>query len=437
MAAMEDDLLSDSGYATHGITARTTQNMFVFGRYQTGHNIYGPIREWMTSDGWNQFTAQYCQRYPNWGDLSNDERRTLGNSSPYRVLMLRVAFNPDGSLLYNCIRTADGEPIYDDTTLRTCPVDPTTGCAVGLPLNIRNLLIANALSNLVFAGNTEKRTVMIDLYPNRPPGAIHGFHTDSGTENAVRDNASENLEYVSLLFLPPENAVTRGTVLSTGPLNGVGNRATASLLCRAGTTIMFRDQAYLHAPSVIHATPRPLPTGYEDSVQNHLTFQFRTPMREQLGEQRAEDFNPDLPRLFVRVHTSLHPRILKTDVPIPTIDYRRPVINERNPIDADNVNDDAAIIAALQGFNEHGYTAGSKTKNGTHKLKDISFFCKRKNYASFCKSLTGSSISFAIDKSSHKSIHKSNTMKSNTIHKKSIYKKSPKTKKLKTHSINL
>ena len=69
------------------------------------------------------------------------------------------------------------------------------------------------------------------------------------------------------------------------------------------------------------------------------------------------------------------------------------------------VNDDAQIIAALQNLDRLGYTAGKRSKTKTFSIKtrkskdknikDIHFYCKKENYTSFCKSLTGSLISFA------------------------------------------
>ncbi len=400
---MEQPLPAQTNAAIDRLRATTQDNMFVFGRYQNLTSLYAPIREWMNSPQWNTFTEIFCSRnYPDWYDLSDDGKRERANSSPYRVMMLDVEIDPiNSTFTYTYVRTAATEALFDIGILRTCEIDPDTGCAVRLPPHIHQALLDNAFTNLAFATNSNRRRIMIDLYPDRPPGAVHRFHTDSGTEHA-RHPASENLEYVSLLFLPPENAVTRGTVLSTNSI-----RETASFLCRAGTTIMFRDQSFLRAdgtaiPSVIHATPDPLPTGnlfYQDPDTN-IDFNFRTPT----VQRPNHDFNPELPRLFVRVHTSLVP-IIRVEhvrdgdtVPIPRTFEQ---INPQSFV----VNDDADIIGALQALDQAGYTAGKRTKSKTisktrkfkgKNIKDIYFCCTKENYSSFCKSLTGSSISFAF-----------------------------------------
>ena len=391
------------------LRAHTSNNMFVFGRYQNLNDLYEPIRDWMNSADWDTFTERFCSaHFPHWQGLSDPAKRALANSVPYRVIMLDVRINANATITYNYVRTADNEPLFDiHTTLRTCEVDPATGCAYGLPPHIQEALLTNAFINLAFAGNIEDRRIIIDLYPDRPVRTVHGFHKDSND----LQGPSENLEYVSLLFLPPEDVVTRGTVLSSGPLDVTDTRETASLLCRAGTTLMFRDQSFLQAdgtviPSLIHATPQPTPTGDMNSIQDRLTFNYRTPAA---SAAIPADFATHYPRLFVRVHTSLRPRIgtvpvlMGDTVPIPdtfqTMHF--PTLAAESLI----VNDDVGIILALRHLDQLGYTAGkgsrsksSRTKTRKSKgknIKDVHFYCKKENYTSFCKSLTGSLISFA------------------------------------------
>ena len=403
-------------HANLPITVRTELSvtgldMFIFGRYQNPVARYQPIREWMNSADWDVFTARFCSvNYPNWDNLTGIQKREIANRSPYRVIMLNVRFNDDGTLSYNYVKTKVGEPLFDIETLRTCEVDSATGCAFGLPDNIREQLVQNALANLVFAGNTDKRRVIIDLYPDRPISTIHKFHKDSNDLMG----ASENLEYVSLMFLCPEENVTRGTVLSTGPLNPLGRndrRETISLLCRAGTTLMFRDQSYTQAgttiPSMIHATPQPTPIMANMlAQQNNIDFVF-VPVA---SVAQPIDFRDDMPRLFVRVHTCLAPRIDVDFIdngdghPIPIHTIPIPPTPAMPPLLTMLVDDDDAIILAMRHLRGEGFTAGKRSKSKRSKsktsksksenIKDVHFYCKKENYSSFCKSLTGSSISF-------------------------------------------
>ena len=176
--------------AIHRLRAHTSDNMFVFGRYQNLRTLSGPIRHWMNSTEWDTFIEIFCSRnFDDWGTLTDDQRRERANSVPYRVIMLDVQINANSTISYNYVRTADNEPLFNmHTTLRTCAVDPNTGCAFGLPPHIQEALLQNAFTNLLFANNTEQRRVIIDLYPDRPVGTIHGFHTDSNDLKGASEN---------------------------------------------------------------------------------------------------------------------------------------------------------------------------------------------------------------------------------------------------------
>jgi hypothetical protein len=408
--------------ANDAIFAQTSDNMLVFCRYQNTRELYAPIREWMTNTRWHAFTEIFCRaNFADWDTLSNEQKLERANMSPYRVIMLDVTNIEGNNVTYKYVKTADGEPLFDDATLRTCEVDPNTGCAVGLPHNIQDALVKNALTNISVAENKEPRRIMIDLYPNRPIGSVHRFHKDSNDLMGP----SENLEYVSLLFLPPDDVVTRGTLLSYGRLNDEvpqvrppDFRETASLLCRAGTTVMFRDQSYVatngkEIPSLIHATPQARPiTATTTTMQGNF---YR--MSEANSVATPADFGTPYPRLFVRVHTSLHPRIGVTDVGLPppiTLDFTGTLDDTKQAV-AITVNNDYDIMHSFRILDKEQYTAGKRTLSRTKKTKNYSktrkrtsvaktahknlkYYCKKENYTSFCKSLTGSSISFEYTK---------------------------------------
>jgi hypothetical protein len=417
-------------------TSSTTPDVLIFGRYQNAVHDVQPILDWMSSPEWNQFTSIYCRELQGWDTLTNAAKIDRANQAPYRVAMLQVELDPTG-MNYRFMRyTRPGEPnpatLFDERTLRTCPLNDD-GYAQGLPPRIMELLVRNAFNNLEFAHvrDGESRLIMIDLYPDRPTNTVHGFHTDSGFENADR-RAHENLEYVSLMLLSPPGVLTRGTSISwgqpttffAGHNNGI--RPAMSLMCQSGSTVMFREEAYIggnRVPSVIHATPqRDLVTGPTGSQPHPLV---QTPWGT--TESVTMTFNPtstgqailpaDMaphPRRFVRIHTSRVPKnnyyVISTR--IYHMDLARVQFRPNHRIDV-ATNED--LEGAFNLLDRAGFTLGGTKRKGTkrkgtkkgglppkpvknidtkdiHTDKDIYISCKSTNYFNLCRSNTGNSI---------------------------------------------
>ena len=425
--------------------ARVDSTYFMFGRYQTPQEAWQPIQEWLYSPGFHAFADTHCRPYyHDWDQRSHDDRLQIATRSPYRVMHFWVTPTEDpNSFICDFVTQRGGTPTFNEGTMRMCQIDPE-GIAQDLPRHIRELLVLNAIRNIKFGGNRERRLAIVDIYPSRPPSSIQGFHTDSGSENEGRSDAAENLEYISLMFiLPPGRYLTRGTmVASSDPPSGV-TRNTVSLLCTNGSVMMIRDSAFDsphgRVPNMIHATPRPTiidrTTRFDaderqGNTLSRLPFvEYRPPTADRLSGEVVGHINAGGQRAFIRSHFIMAPRnpaiysdtmhrlIIRTDgvigtssnddgtytsITVASINELDAVLNPHNP---NGVNEFAIggkysrkknknIRKTRKGGGYEEFKPEEQEKLMELLKKPVSLVCKREDFVLYCKNLTGASISF-------------------------------------------
>ena len=342
----EDRALVENTLRASTMPSATDDSLFVFGRYQNPRQLYNPIRDFLFDPArWDAFAERHCRHAFTaavWNALPVDQRLAQRNSAPFRVMQFRARRLPSGIFQIGFVTNANPAQHLRVEIMRMCELDAEL-IAVDLPVDIRSLLIVNALRNIDFTQDFTEKLVIVDLYPDRPVGTQGLFHHDCAHEQPVHINGFENIKYVSLLFLPRTQRLVRGTLLTSArQLVSGAPRTATSLITQTGGTLMFRDSLCMNSaneeiPYMAHATPPPQVVPEEGRVEamiprqpgnqfdEQMYIQQRSPLVTRMNAATLTGLEQVEPRAFTRVHICDQERVmaaLTTAVHIMEIDIR-------------------------------------------------------------------------------------------------------------------
>ena len=275
-------------------------------RYMTDADKTQILNDWMNSDAcyMEYIIPQYCLfKGFNVADFIRDRQlddiKPEVSQLPYRMGMSIIAERNDPTFRIHSVITTEHH-----ASVIVCNAD------IPLPAYIIILIHELAINNYMhMEPESRYQTLMIfDLYLFRPSidtGQV-AFHKDSGQNRhgytpRIPEIGSENIDFISLLYLANTQTVFRGATFIVDEIDTVGDVNQLSLAVTSGTTVVFRDYAFYHG------TPQSvIPTDKASTLlftQNQVLTHKSPAMSELIkGTPIESEINNPPPRQFLRTH---------------------------------------------------------------------------------------------------------------------------------------
>jgi len=376
-------------------------------RYMTHPDKTKLLNDWMrSSEFYNEYIIpQYC-RFKGFvvAEFMNNRSQAdiLSEISelPYRMGMFIITERNGSSVTLRSV-----EPIIPRPEVIICNVE------IPLPPIIYNLIISLALDNYMHMEPEFRAQTLIifDLYLYRPSRTDQvSFHKDSGQNRhgdtpRIPEIGSENVDFVSLLYLADTDAAFRGATFIVDDLHVVRNANQLSLAVMAGTTVMFRDYAFYHG------TPQSvIPTDKESTpiFAHGLNLIHEAPAMSNhiKGLQIEHEINNPPQRRFLRMHFVINPMQEYKPIGDPITLIYDPVVITHNShirVNVENAGQLNAVLDAKRGPLQLYSVGGTKMRKSNRKIRNktrkiggnhvrnIDVCCKTSDYYAFAKQNSG------------------------------------------------